>query len=172
MVVDVRYNRGGHISQLLLRKLAQKRLGYDLTRWMGCEPYPMEAPAGPMVALTNEYAGSDGDIFSHAFKMMELGKLIGRRTWGGVIGIWPRNTLVDGTITTQPEFSFWFNDVGWQVENYGTDVDIEVIISPQDYAAGKDPQMERGIEEILKELRRNPVRKPKFIDKPSLKLPL
>ena len=138
---------------------------------MKTESYPSDSVAGPIVAITNEYAGSDCDIFSHSFKLMKLGKLIGKRTWGGVIGIWPRNLLVDGTITTQPEFSFWFNDVGWQVENYGTDVDIEVIISPQDYAAGKDPQMDRGIEEILKELKRNPVSKPKFIDKPSLKLP-
>ena len=66
-----------------------------------------------MVAITNEFAGSDGDIFSHSWKLLNLGKLIGRRTWGGVIGIWPRNALVDGTLTTQPEFSFWFKDVGW-----------------------------------------------------------
>ena len=76
-----------------------------------------------MVALTNEHAGSDGDIFSHTFKLMKLGPLVGTRTWGGVVGIWPRHALVDGTETTQPEFSFWFNDVGWGVENYGTDPD-------------------------------------------------
>ncbi len=76
-----------------------------------------------MVALTNEHAGSDGDIFSHGFKLMQIGPLVGTRTWGGVIGIWPRHTLVDGTETTQPEFSFWFKDVGWGVENYGTDPD-------------------------------------------------
>ena len=64
---------------------------------------------------------------------MGLGKLIGRRTWGGVIGIWPRNSLVDGTLTTQPEFSFWFKDVGWNVENFGTEVDEEVNILPIDY---------------------------------------
>ncbi|MCK7492560.1 MAG: S41 family peptidase [Comamonadaceae bacterium] len=70
--------------------------------------------AGPVVALTNEHAGSDGDIFSHGFKLMGIGPLVGKRTWGGVIGIWPRHTLVDGTETTQPEFSFWFSDVGWR----------------------------------------------------------
>ena len=88
------------MSQILLSKLAKKRIGYDLTRWMGVEPYPSESPAGPMVAITNEYAGSDGDIFSHSWKLMNLGKIIGKRTWGGVIGIWPRNALVDGTLTT------------------------------------------------------------------------
>ena len=92
-----------------------------------------------MVALTNEHAGSDGDIFSHTFKLMKLGPLVGKRTWGGVIGIWPRHSLVDGTVTTQPEFSFWFDDVGWGVENYGTDPDIEVDNAPQDYVRGARP---------------------------------
>ena len=83
--------------------------------------------------------------------MLKLGPLIGKRTWGGVIGIWPRHRLVDGTVTTQPEFSFFFDDVGWRVENYGTDpTDIEVDNAPQDYAAGRDPQLERGIEEALR----------------------
>ena len=77
-------------------------------------------------------------------------KLIGKRTWGGVIGRWPRNLLVDGTVTTQPEFSFWFKDVGWNVENYGTDVDIEVNITPKDYANGIDSQLDRAIYEINK----------------------
>ena len=85
-----------------------------------------------MVALCNEHAGSDGDIFSHAFNLMGIGTLVGRRTWGGVIGIWPRHNLADGSTTTQPEFSFWFQDVGWGVENHGTDPQIEVDNAPQD----------------------------------------
>jgi tricorn protease len=167
LIVDVRNNGGGHVSGILIGKLARKRLGYDLTRWMGTMPYPSESASGPMVAITNEYAGSDGDIFSHAFKLMKLGKLIGRRTWGGVIGIWPRNWLVDGTITTQPEFSFWFRDVGWGVENYGTDPDIEVDITPREYVKGIDAQLDRGIEEVLKELRKHPPLKPKFGKRPK-----
>ena len=135
---------------------------------MGVEPYPSESPGGPMVAITNEYAGSDGDIFSHSWKLMNLGKIIGKRSWGGVIGIWPRNLLVDGTITSQPEFSFWFKDVGWGVENYGTDVDIEVNITPKDYSKGIDTQLDRGIKEILSELKKNPVIKPTFDNKPDL----
>src|SRR5205823_6303847 len=138
LVVDVRANGGGHVSGLLLEKLARRRVGYDFPRWSAPKPYPDESPAGPMVALTNELAGSDGDIFSHAFKMLQLGPLIGKRTWGGVIGIWPRHRLVDGTVTTQPEFSFFFADLGWRVENYGTDPDIEVDNAPHDYARGAD----------------------------------
>ncbi|MBA2288288.1 MAG: PDZ domain-containing protein, partial [Ktedonobacteraceae bacterium] len=101
LLVDVRWNGGGHVSGLLLEKLARRRLGYDFPRWGQPDPYPSESPRGPMVALTNEQAGSDGDIFSHSFKLMQLGPLIGKRTWGGVIGIHPRHALVDGTVTTQ-----------------------------------------------------------------------
>ncbi|MFO7660448.1 MAG: PDZ domain-containing protein, partial [Candidatus Cloacimonadaceae bacterium] len=171
LVVDVRYNGGGSVSGLLLEKLARRRIGYDLSRWFGADPYPNDAPMGAMVMLTNEAAGSDGDIISHSFKLMKLGKLIGKRTWGGVIGIWPRHWLADGTITTQPEMSFWFKDVGWGVENYGTDPDIEVDFLPQDYVKGIDPQLNTAIDEVLKELKRNPPLKPDFSKKPRLPLP-
>jgi tricorn protease len=171
LIVDVRHNGGGHVSGLLLTKLARERVGYNLGRWMGDRPYPSESVAGQIVILTNEHAGSDGDIFTHAAKLIKLGKVIGRRTWGGVIGIWPRNALVDGTLTTQPEFSFWFKDVGWGVENYGTDPDIEVDILPQDYARGVDPQLERAIEEALLEIEANPPLEPDFGNKPRRTLP-
>ncbi|MEO9135617.1 MAG: S41 family peptidase [Casimicrobiaceae bacterium] len=149
LIVDVRYNRGGHVSQLLLEKVARRRIGYDLTRWGQPEPYPMESPAGAVVALTNEHAGSDGDIFSHCFKLMKIGPLLGTRTWGGVIGINPRHKLVDGSETTQPEFSFWFSDVGFAVENYGTDPEIEVDNAPQDALSGHDRQLEKSLDIAL-----------------------
>jgi tricorn protease len=167
LIIDVRQNRGGHVSQLLLEKLVRRRVGYDRTRWGQPESYPDDAPMGPMVALTDEYSGSDGDIFSHAFKLFGLGPLIGKRTWGGVIGIYPRHALVDGTITTQPEFAFWFEDVGWGLENYGTDPDIDVDIKPQDYREGRDPQMERAIREVLKLVRKVKPAVPEFEAPPS-----
>lgn len=171
LLIDARYNRGGHVSQLLLEKLARKRVGYDVQRWGQPEPYPGDSPRGPLVCLTNELAGSDGDIFSHCFKLMKLGPLVGKRTWGGVIGIWPRHLLVDGSVTTQPEFSFWFRDVGWGVENHGTDPDIEVEVAPHDYAAGRDPQLARGIELALSALRTAPAEPPAFTERPNLALP-
>jgi tricorn protease len=171
LIVDVRYNGGGHVSQLLLEKLARRRVGYDLPRWGAPEPYPEYSVLGPIVAVTNESAGSDGDIFSHCFKLMKLGTLIGKRTWGGVIGIGPRSSFVDGGLTTQPEYSFWFKDVGWGVENYGTDPDVEVDISPQDYAAGRDTQLQRAIRLILKQLKENPPQRPDFSRRPDLSLP-
>ncbi len=169
LLVDVRFNGGGHVSQILLEKLMRKRIGYDVNRWGEPEPYPLDSPMGPVVALTNEFAGSDGDMFSHAFKLNKIGPLIGKRTWGGVVGIWPRHHLVDGTVTTQPEFAFWFQDVEWGIENYGTDPDIEVEIRPQDYTAGKDPQLERGVSELMKSLKKSPPTLPKFSNRPKLR---
>lgn len=173
LIVDVRFNGGGHVSQLILEKLSRKVVGLRKARWAENEitHYPRHSVYGHLVAVTNEFAGSDGDIFSHAFKQLGLGKLIGRRTWGGVVGIWPRHHLVDGTVTTQPEFSSWFNDVGYGVENYGTDPDIFVDIAPQDYKAGKDSQLDRAIKEINAKIKKNPVKYPDFGAKPDLSLP-
>lgn len=172
LIIDVRFNRGGHVSSLILEKLARRRLAYVTSRWMQVpEPYPLYAIAGPIVALTNEYAGSDGDIFSHAFKLMKLGPLVGKRTWGGVVGISPSLRLVDGTVTTQPEHAFWFSDVGWAVENYGAEPDIEVDNRPQDYAQGTDPQLERALQEALRLLEQNPLTPPDFARRPGSEAP-
>jgi tricorn protease len=171
LIVDVRFNRGGHVSPLLLEKLARKRVGYDVPRWGPPMPYPPESVGGPMVALTNQFAGSDGDIFSHCFKLYGLGPLVGKRTWGGVIGINPYHRLVDGTITTQPEFSFWFVDVGWAVENYGTDPDYDVDIAPHDSRNGDDPQMAKALELIAQVRATAPNGKPHFDGRPNLRIP-
>lgn len=167
LIIDVRFNGGGHVSGLVLSRLLQKRVGIDSSRWFGDQPYPDGAPRGPMVALTNEYAGSDGDIFSHSFKLYKLGPLIGTRTWGGVIGIWPRHQLMDGGSTTQPEFAFWFIDVGWDVEGHGTDPDINVDNLPHDFEVGVDQQLMLGIKSALAELKRNPSFNPRLPPPPK-----
>lgn len=151
LIVDVRYNGGGSVSQLLLEKLAKRRMGYDKPRRGEIEPYPAYSVNGPMVALSDENAGSDGDIFTHTFKLMNLGPVVGARTWGGVVGINPRHRLVDGTIVTQPQFAFWFKDVGYGVENYGTDPTFPVQNTPDDWRSGVDTQMEKGLE-VLSDL--------------------
>lgn len=171
LIVDVRYNGGGAVSGLLLQKLARRRVGYDFSRWRPPDEYPAQSPRGPMVALTNEWAGSDGDIFSHTFKLMKLGPLIGKRTWGGVIGISPRHALADNTVTTQPEYSFFFDDVHWGVENYGTDPDIEVDIAPQDFARGIDPQLDRAIATVLERIKTEPPHAPSEVPRPVLAAP-
>jgi tricorn protease len=171
LIVDVRYNRGGHVSPLLLEKLARKRVGFDVPRYGAAVPYPPESVGGPIVAMTNQFAGSDGDIFSHCFKLYKLGPLIGKRTWGGVIGIDPYHHLVDGTLTTQPEFSFWFTDAGWGVENYGTDPDHDVDIAPHDYRDGKDPQLDLALELMERALETYVEVRPDLATRPSLPLP-
>ncbi|HET8846899.1 MAG TPA: PDZ domain-containing protein [Ktedonobacteraceae bacterium] len=166
LLIDVRWNGGGNVSGLLLEKLARRRIAYSFARWRQPSGYPNEAPHGPMVALTNEHAGSDGDKFSHSFKLMGLGPLIGTRTWGGVIGITNHRNLVDGTRTTQPEFANWFKDVGWHLENYGTRPDIEVDMSPEDYVKNCDVQLKRAVEECLKLLEGYPVLQPEPEERP------
>ena len=130
----------------------------------------LEGITHPLIrALTNEHAGSDGDIFSHCFKLMQIGKLVGTRTWGGVIGINPRHKLVDGSETTQPEFSFWFTDVGFAVENYGTDPEIEVDNAPQDAVAGRDRQLETALATAMELARTASSSKPEFGERPVLR---
>ncbi|MEM3269882.1 MAG: PDZ domain-containing protein [Saccharolobus sp.] len=149
LIVDVRFNRGGFISGLLLEKLLLKRMGYDVQRNGEKIPMPYFSSPNVLVAITNEYAGSDGDIFSYLFKKYKLGVLIGKRTWGGVIGIRPRHRLVDKTSVTQPEFAVHFYDIGLKIENYGVDPDIEVDIKPND---NNDPQLDKAIEIALQQL--------------------
>ncbi len=168
LIVDVRFNGGGHVSQHILKVLAQKVIGVDTTRWNGVSNYPNYGVNGPIVALTNEYAGSDGDIFSHSFKLLKIGKLVGKRTWGGVIGINGQYILNDFTRTTQPEYSFYFKDVGYAVENYGTDPDIEVDITPEDWKMQRDPQLDKSIEVALQEMKKNPPLKFAIDKKPNL----
>ncbi len=165
LIVDARYNRGGHVSELLLEKVARRRIAWGVTRWSQPSPYPGDSPAGAVVALTNEHAGSDGDIFSHNFKLMKIGPLVGQRTWGGVIGIWPRHKLMDGSETTQPEYAFWFKDVGFKVENYGTDPDVVVDNAPQDDAFNapeRDRQLATALNEALAAVERDGVYRPDF----------
>jgi tricorn protease len=100
---------------------------------------------------------------------MKIGKLVGTRTWGGVIGINPRHRLVDGTETTQPEFSFWFTDVGFAVENYGTDPEIEVDNAPQDATAGRDRQLETALATALELAAAAQPAKPEFGERPVLR---
>lgn len=152
ILVDVRFNRGGHVSQLLLEKLARTVGSWGIPRHGKPYTWPAHAPLGPLVCLTNEMAGSDGDIFSHGFKQRGMGPLIGHRTWGGVVGIWPKLRHVDGSLTTQPEFASWFVDVGFGIENHGADPDIEVDISPADFAEGRDPQLARAVEVLLERM--------------------
>jgi tricorn protease len=156
LIVDARENGGGHLSELVLEKLSRKVTGWALVRGYRPMRYPEDSPRGPVVAIADEFAGSDGDIFSAGIKNRGIGPLVGVRTWGGVIGIDSRYSLVDGTVVTQPRYSFWLEGPGWGVENHGVDPDVEVVITPQDRVAGRDPQLDKAIELALAALEENP----------------
>jgi tricorn protease len=160
LLVDVRNNGGGHVSELVLERLSRTVQGWDVVRHGAPEPYPRSCPRGPLVAVANEHAGSDGDIVVAMIKQMRLGPVVGTRTWGGVIGIDMRYRLVDGTSVTQPRYSFWFDDLGWTVENHGVAPDIEVQHRPQDWAAGTDPQLDTAIQLALDALATRPASTP------------
>ncbi|MFD3455209.1 S41 family peptidase [Streptomyces sp. NPDC058691] len=158
LIVDVRENRGGHTSQLVVEKLARRVVGWDLPRGLPAFTYPLDAPRGPVVAVANEFSGSDGDIVNAAIKALGIGPVVGTRTWGGVIGIDSRYHLVDGTLVTQPKYATWMEGVGWDLENHGVDPDVEVPQTPQDWAAGRDPQLDTAIRLALEALAENPAR--------------
>ncbi|WP_328917799.1 MULTISPECIES: S41 family peptidase [unclassified Streptomyces] len=160
LVVDVRENRGGHTSQLVVEKLARRVIGWDLPRGGRPFSYPQDAPRGPVVAVANEFSGSDGDIVNGAIRALGIGPVVGTRTWGGVIGIDNRYHLVDGTAVTQPKYAMWMEGVGWGVENHGVDPDVEVPHGPADWAAGRDPQLDTAIALALSALASSPAKTP------------
>ncbi|KAA2255644.1 peptidase S41 [Solihabitans fulvus] len=157
LVVDVRDNRGGHTSQLVIEKLARRIVGWDRIRGhRDAASYPQDAPRGPIVAVADEYSASDGDVVTAAIKAMGIGPVVGTRTWGGVVGIDSRYSLVDGTEVTQPRYALWLEGQGWGVENHGVDPDVEVVVSPRDWAAGADPQLDTAVRMALEALAERP----------------
>jgi tricorn protease len=162
LIVDVRGNRGGHVSELVVEKLARRVVGWDVARGLQPTTYPRDAPRGPVVALADEFAGSDGDIVTAAIRILKLGPVVGTRTWGGVIGIdgLPGHELVDGTAVTVPRYAIWMDGYGWELENHGVEPDVEVIASPGDWAAGRDPQLETAVRLALEALEKQPAKVP------------
>ena len=156
LIFDVRGNSGGHISELVVEKLARRVVGWCLGRWIRPFSYPQEARRGPLVTVADEFAGSDGDIVTAAVKLLGLGPVVGTRTWGGVIGIEGRQGLADGSAVTVPRYAFYFDEYGWGVENYGVDPDVEVLITPDDAAAGRDTQLETAVQLALEALDKQP----------------
>ena len=160
LIIDVRHNGGGHISQLVLEKLANRVIGWDVVRWHQAESYPLDARRGPLVALANQNAGSDGDIITAGIQLLGLGPVVGTRTWGGVIGYDETRQLVDGSQITIPQLAFSFDRLGWAVENHGVDPDVEVDITPDDWARGRDPQLETAVRLALAALDERPASSP------------
>lgn len=153
LIVDVRYNSGGHIPDMYMTRLDRKLLGLWKTRYTSGFLSPQAAHYGPKVCLINGYAGSGGDAFPFFFRKSGLGKLIGTRTWGGLIGLSGNPALLDNGGVQIADFSFYDTNGEWEIENKGVSPDIEVDDRPDLVVAGHDPVLERGIEEVMKELK-------------------
>ncbi|MGW4910196.1 S41 family peptidase [Streptomyces sp. NPDC004270] len=160
LIVDVRGNAGGHISELVVEKLTRTILGWDLTRDAQPVSYASNAPRGPIVALTDEATSSDGDMITAAIKLLRLGPVVGQRTWGGVVGMTGRHRLGDGTVITVPMNAAWFEDYGWSVENHGVAPDVEVLRTPMDWAEGRHVEMDDAIQLALDLLTDHPAALP------------
>jgi tricorn protease len=161
LVIDARGNGGGNTSQMFIERLRRELLSVDYARNSDHpSTYPATVFNGHMVCLLNETSASDGDIFPAMFRKAGLGPLIGKRSWGGVVGISGRGPLIDGGSVYVPEFGFVNTDGEWDIENYGVAPDIEVENDPKSVIEGKDPQLERGIEEVMKMIKSNPKKLP------------
>ncbi|MCX5246602.1 PDZ domain-containing protein [Streptomyces sp. NBC_00201] len=156
LIVDVRGNAGGHISELVVEKLTRKILGWDLTRNAQPVSYASNAPRGPVVALADEATSSDGDMITAAIKLLRLGPVIGQRTWGGVVGMTGRHRLGDGTVITVPMNAAWFDAYGWGVENRGVTPDLEILRTPLDWAEGRHAQLDDAVQLAVELLESNP----------------
>ena len=160
MIIDVRYNGGGFVDQLIFERLRRVLVGMSAARNFESGTTPPIVFHGYMACITNQYAASDGDIFSEFFKIYKLGPLIGERTWGGVRGIRGLVPLIDGGYITRPEFADYSLTSKWVVENRGVVPDIEVDNRPDDVVRGKDAQLDRAIEEVMKQIEANPKKLP------------
>ncbi|WP_326722546.1 MULTISPECIES: S41 family peptidase [unclassified Streptomyces] len=160
LIVDVRGNAGGHISELVVEKLTRRILGWDLTRNAQPVSYASNAPRGPVVALADEATSSDGDMITAAFKLLKLGPVVGQRTWGGVVGMTGRHRLGDGTVITVPMNAAWFDAYGWSVENKGVTPDLEILRTPLDWAEGRHAQLDDAVQLALDLLGTQPAASP------------
>jgi tricorn protease len=162
LIVDVRWNGGGFVSERILERMRRKVVAVFHSRGGRTILYPKRTVDGPLVVLTNEYAGSDGDIFPTVIQLDKRAPVIGKRSWGGVVGIRGDKPLVDGGLPTQPEFAFWDPSQRWGTENRGVIPDIEVQNLPQDVARGTDAQLDRGLTEVQRLMAQHPATKRDF----------
>jgi len=161
LIIDDRANGGGNVSPMILERLAREP--YRMTMYRGSSrngTIPDAVQVGPKVCLINKYSASDGDLFPYGFRALGLGKLIGTRTWGGIVGISGSLPFIDGTDVRVPFFTSYSMDGEWIIENYGVDPDILIDNDPIREWNGEDQQLDRAIEEVMKELQnRKPVPK-------------
>jgi len=157
-VVDERFNGGGTMTDYILTYLQRRLLNYRTTRDGEDTTWPVSLIPGPKALIINEYAGSGGDAMPYHFRSLNIGPLIGKRTWGGLVGFFgPQEELMDGGVVSTPSRGFWTPKGEWEVENNGIAPDIEVELDPHMLREGHDPQLEKTVEVLLAELEKHPI---------------
>jgi tricorn protease len=163
IIVDERFNGGGQVADYYIDLLRRPLGAYWAMRYGADLKTPTASIQGPKVMLIDETAGSGGDLLPWMFRKFGLGKLIGKRTWGGLVGTLGFPVLMDGGVVTAPNLAIWTPEEGWVVESVGVPPDIEVEQWPADIINGRDPQLEKAIQVVMEELKKNP---PKEVKRP------
>jgi tricorn protease len=156
IIIDERFNGGGQVADYYIDILRRPFIANWATRYGEDLKTPFASIQGPKAMLIDETAGSGGDLLPWMFRKYKMGPLIGKRTWGGLVGTLGFPVLMDGGTITAPNLAFWTPEDGWAVENEGVPPDIEVEQTPADVIAGRDPQLEKAIEVVMAELKKNP----------------
>lgn len=160
LIIDIRYNGGGFVSGMILERLRRVLVGMSSSRNASDYPYPGGVFHGHLVCIANGYSASDGDYFPYYFRQYKLGQIIGQRTWGGAVGIRDFRRLIDNGYITVPEFAPFSLQSEWTMENRGVKPDIEVDNFPDLVIEGKDPQLEKAIEVIMRKIEEEPKKLP------------
>jgi len=164
-VIDERFNGGGQVAEYIIDYLKRPLMSYWATRYGEDFTTPQNAIFGPKAMIINEYAGSGGDALPWMFRQQRIGPLVGKRTWGGLVGTMGFPPLMDGGNVSAPNLAFYNLTGEWEVENRGVAPDIEVEYDPATVRAGRDPQLEKAVQVVLEELKKNPLpprRKPQY----------
>jgi len=159
LIIDDRGNGGGNVSPMIIERLNRELLRANMSRNTRKTTTPRQMQLGPKICLINEYSASDGDLFPYQFRKYNLGKLVGKRTWGGVTGIRGSLPFLDGMFLNRPEFGT-YDENGWIIEGYGVDPDVYADNDPYKEFSGIDEQLNKAIEMILEELKKNPIEIP------------
>lgn len=156
LIIDDRGNGGGNVSPMIIERLSRELALYGMTRNCGVNTKPVGMVHGPKVLLLNKYSASDGDLFPYQFKKRQIGKTIGTRSWGGVVGIRGSLPFIDGGTLNRPEFAPFDENGNWVIEGYGVDPDIVIDNDPAKEYEGIDEQLNKAIEVILEEMKNYP----------------
>jgi tricorn protease len=161
VIVDERFNGGGSFADYYIDILRRPFTSWWATRYGQDSKTPGASIQGPKVMIIDETAGSGGDLLPYMFRKFKMGPLVGKRTWGGLVGILGFPPLMDGGSVTAPNLAIWTEEEGWTVENQGVPPDVEVEQLPAEVMAGRDPQLEAAIEIVMKQLPARPPAAPK-----------